>query len=96
MTLLRLKSYRKLLKEKKDLELKGVGSEAKQRVKAIGRELSAITTFILGCDDFLIKHILIYRFIDGLSWDAVAARIGGGNTADNCRKLVTRYMSRKM
>jgi len=39
--------------------------------------------YIAGIDDSLIQQIFTLRFINRLSWQQVANRIGGGNTADS-------------
>lgn len=47
--------------------------------------------YIEGIDDSLIRQILTYRYINGLSWTQVAAHIGGGNTADSVRMAHNRF-----
>lgn len=49
---------------------------------------------IAGIDDVQTKRIIFLRFIKGLSWEQVAIKIGGGNTADGVRKRATRYIQR--
>lgn len=51
-----------------------------------------INTFILDIDDAQLRQIMYLRFIKRLSWQAVASRIGGGNTADGVRKRCNRYV----
>ncbi len=47
-------------------------------------------SFIVSLDDPLLRQIVTLRFIDGKSWQRVADTIGGGITADNCRKIYIR------
>ena len=51
-----------------------------------------INAFILDIDDAQLRQIMYLRFIKRLSWQAVASRIGGGNTADGVRKRCNRYV----
>ncbi len=48
------------------------------------------------CDDCRIALILKLRFVDLLSWQQVANRIGGKNTADGVRKACDRYLRKKL
>lgn len=51
-----------------------------------------INDFILNIDDAQLRQIMFLRFVKRLSWQAVANRIGGGNTADGVRKRCNRYV----
>lgn len=51
-----------------------------------------INAFILDIEDAQLRQIMFLRFIKRLSWQAVASRIGGGNTADGVRKRCNRYV----
>lgn len=51
--------------------------------------------FICGVQDSYIRQILRYRYLDGNSWDKVAMRMGGGNTADGCRMAAERFLAKK-
>lgn len=55
-------------------------------------ERSRLERYIAGIDDSFLRQVFTYRFISGLPWRQVAARIGGGNTEDGCRKAVKRYL----
>ena len=57
--------------------------------------VTAIEAFISGAENSYIRLILRYRYLDGDSWEKVAAKMGGGNTADGCRMAVERYLQRK-
>lgn len=50
-----------------------------------------INEFIESIEDSLLRQIVALRHINGLSWDQVAASIGGGNTAEGCRKRLQRF-----
>ena len=51
-------------------------------------------TFISSVDDSYIRQILRYRYLDGNSWEKVAVRMGGGNTADGCRMAAERFLQK--
>lgn len=45
--------------------------------------------------DSQLRRIFMYRFYDGLTWIAVANRIGGGNTDGSVKKQVYRFLHKK-
>ena len=49
---------------------------------------------IASIDDRIVAQALTLRFIHGLSWDQVAAHIGGGNTDKSVSLLCYRYLAR--
>lgn len=52
-----------------------------------------VEEFIASVQDSRIRRIINLRFIEKLSWNKVADRIGGGNTEDSVRKAFDRYMA---
>jgi hypothetical protein len=50
--------------------------------------------YIHTIDDSLMRQILSLRYINGLTWEQVAAHIGGGNTADSVRKAADRFLGK--
>lgn len=67
--------------------------EYKQQLAVV--EYNRLTRFIAGVEDSLMRQILRFRYIDGLSWKAVAMRIGGNNTASSVKKKVYRYLKKE-
>ncbi|MBP1562058.1 MAG: hypothetical protein J6C96_12565 [Oscillospiraceae bacterium] len=66
--------------------------------KAIEKHLSEIveterevTKYILEYPDPLTRQLLYLRCVKRLNWNAIAYRIGGGNTADSVRKMYERF-----
>lgn len=57
-------------------------------------ERSRLERYIAGIEDSRLRQIFTCRFIGGLSWRQVAARIGGGNTADSVRMACNRYIEK--
>lgn len=61
----------------------------------LSETLNNVETFIASVKDSHIRRIISLRIIDGLSWNKVADRIGGGNTDDSVRKAYDRFMGSK-
>ena len=57
--------------------------------------LNQVEEFIARVDDSRMRRIITLRFIDNLSWNKVADRIGGNNTEDSVRKAFTRFMEKE-
>lgn len=51
-----------------------------------------INAYILAIEDPQLRQIMFLRFVKRLSWQAVANRIGGGNTANGVRMRCNRYV----
>lgn len=58
------------------------------RVCEIEREISRI-------GDEMVKACVLLHYDCGLTWEQTARKIGGGNTADSCRKRVERWLGEK-
>ncbi len=72
-------------------DLRGI-IEAKHRQCLYER--NRLERYISSVDDSLIRQIFTYRFVNGLTWNQVAACIGGDNTADGVRKAAKRYLKK--
>lgn len=57
--------------------------------------LNKVEEFIASVDDSHMRRIINLRFIENLSWNRVADRIGGGNTEDSVKKAFYRFMDKK-
>lgn len=55
-------------------------------------ERSRLERYISDIPDSLTRQIFTLRFIDGLTWEDVAAKTGGNNTAKNCSNICYRYI----
>ncbi|MBQ7392109.1 MAG: hypothetical protein IJV73_05425 [Clostridia bacterium] len=71
------------IKRKKRIE------EAKQNAAK-----AKLEKFIDECGNPQIRIILMYRFVDFLKWDAVAAKLGGGNTAESVKMTCYRFLKK--
>ena len=56
-------------------------------------EYNRLNRYIAGVEDAQMRMILSLRYVNGLSWQQVAAQIGGGNTADGVRKAHDRFVT---
>ncbi|MEG1011026.1 MAG: hypothetical protein RSD27_11030 [Ruthenibacterium sp.] len=62
------------------------------KVQRYAAEYIRLSRYIATVEDSLTRQILTLRYVDGLSWTAVAAHIGGGNTADSVRMAHNRFL----
>ncbi len=56
--------------------------------------VSEVEKYINSIEDCRMRRIIRYRFIDKLSWNTVADKMGGNNTEDSIRKAVTRFLDK--
>ncbi|MBE6537951.1 MAG: hypothetical protein E7671_00610 [Ruminococcaceae bacterium] len=64
-----------------------------QKLEYVAKE-TEIEQFIHNIDDFHVKLIVAYHFIDMYTWRQTAQRIGGGNSEDSVRKACEHYLER--
>ena len=57
-------------------------------------ELIRLNDYISACPDSLTRQILTYRFVNGLSWNQVAARIGHTVTVWSVKDTTYRYIKK--
>ena len=74
---------RKIRKLKKQLQ---------RRIDELLNLMKETNEYINNIDDSLIRQIISLRYINGLTWEQVAAHIGGNNTADSVRKAAERFL----
>lgn len=53
-----------------------------------------VEEYINSIADSRMRRIIRYRYIDKLSWTAVASRIGGNNTAESVKKAFYRFLEK--
>lgn len=58
------------------------------------KETNDVEEFISSLDDSRMRRIITFRFIDNLSWNATAHRLGGNATADSVRMEFNRYIEK--
>jgi len=73
-------------------KIKRLKEKLQRRVDDLIDLVVEINEYIETIDDSLIRQIITLRYVNGLTWDQVAAHIGGGNTADSLRKMHDRFL----
>ena len=58
----------------------------------IEQKKNDVEEYIASIDDSRMRRIVNMRFIDNLSWNQVADRIGGGNTEGSVKMAFQRFM----
>ena len=58
------------------------------------REERRLTEYIDSVPDVQVRLILLLRYVKLMSWDQVAANVGGGNTAHGVMTTALRYIKR--
>lgn len=58
-------------------------------------EMLAVEKYIEDIEDRLVQLILRYRYLDGLTWNEVAIKLGGDNTEDSVRKRAERHLEKE-
>ena len=79
-----VKSYKKRLRRLKIKQFR--------RVEELTNLIEEMDSYLKNVGDSFIRQILILRYVNGLTWEQVAANIGGNNTADSVRKVAERYL----
>lgn len=76
--------------------------QREKRILAEGRRMNelqskydTICAEIYAVKDSQVRLILLLRYVDGMSWRNIAARVGGGNTSDSVRMIHNRFLSKK-
>lgn len=82
--------YDRLMVKYLDLQAK-----LKQLLKEQEEQVVDAEFFIADQEDPLLRQILTYRYKDLMQWEAVAMKIGGGNTADSVRKIAERFFDNR-
>ena len=68
--------------------------ELQEKMKEALTEHNRILRYVRAIDDSLTRQIFWLRFLDGLSWEMVADKIGG-TSSDSVKKTCYRYLKRK-
>ena len=62
------------------------------KVQKCNEERVMLEQYIATVPNSVVRQILTYRFIDNFSWQRIALKIGGNNTADGVRQICKRYI----
>ena len=66
----------------------------RQNIKECIRELVRLKEYISSIDDSLIRQIILYRYESNLTWQQIAKKIGGNNSAESLRKRLYRHFNK--
>lgn len=61
----------------------------------IAETLNHVEEFIASLDDSRMRRIITYKFVDDMTWNQVADKIGGNNTEDSVRMAFNRFMDKE-
>lgn len=64
------------------------------QIKQALTEYNRLHRYIVSVEDPQARLILSFRYLDGLSWQQIARRVGGNNTSDSVRKYHDRFLSK--
>jgi hypothetical protein len=74
------------------LKIKAKQTEDAEERAQLKRKISRIEKWISEVDDHLVRDIIVYRYEKGFKWAKISRLVGGDNTEDNCRMMVSRYL----
>ncbi|MBY6878480.1 hypothetical protein [Clostridium botulinum] len=63
-----------------------------KRIKELIDLVEKTNEFIEDIEDSLTRQIISLRYINGLTWEEVAANVGGGTTTESVRKVAERFL----
>lgn len=66
-----------------------------ERAAKLTPEIEAIEAWIDDIPDSMLRQAFAYRYKYRMRWDAIAARIGGGNTANGIMVACKRYLAKQ-
>jgi hypothetical protein len=55
-------------------------------------EYARLTIYVTTIRDSTMRRIMNMRYKDNLTWDQIAYKVGGGNTADSIRMMHNRFL----
>lgn len=69
--------------------------ELQQLIGELEEKKRRAQRYIVTIDDSLIRQIITYRCLSLMTWEEVAAKVGGSNSADSVRKQFDRFFERE-
>ena len=75
---------------------KSIAREIERKLRRLESEQADIERYVASIDDSLIRRIVIARYIECRSWEAVARKIGGYNTGETVRKMWQRWRHKNL
>lgn len=80
--------------EKKSEKIFELEKIIEQKIRQATDEKIRIETYIATVPDSLIRMILTCRFVRLMSWQQIAFKVGGYNTADSVRMMCVRFLEK--
>jgi hypothetical protein len=65
-----------------------------KRKKECRKKIKQLEYYIQHVDDSLIRQLLTYRYMEGLKWNDIAAKMGSGYSEDSLRKMLERFLNK--
>lgn len=85
---------RKATMEKSQLQL-NILRKKRKRIE-LEQQTAAVEEFVEGIEDSRMRQIMRLRYMDGLSWNETAKRIGEFGQADGVRMSCSRYLRKNI
>lgn len=92
---IKIEGFPSLDYEKKKAALKRYKAKLEILDQELLEKLTEIEEYIESIDDSRIRRIMRYRYIDDLTWQQIAHRMGKHHTADGCRMAHDRFLEKK-
>lgn len=64
----------------------------KERKAKAAELVVKVESYINTIDDSRMRRMITYRYIDNMSWQMVADKMGGGYTENSCKKQMERFL----
>ena len=68
--------------------------QEKQKLSQLESKYNRIIQNIDTIEDEWMRKILTLHYVNGLSWEEVSCKLGGGNKADSIRKRCYRFLKK--
>ena len=60
----------------------------------VENQINDVEAFLASIDDSVVRQIVHFRYVEGMSWNQVADRIGGYNTEGSVKMMFKRYLEK--
>lgn len=77
-------------------EIADMRKHAAEVQQGLEREEVKVKNYITQIPDNYLRTIFSLRYLSGLSWEEIAAAIGGGNTPAAAKKMCSRYLAKQV
>ena len=81
--------------EKKALAIVTIKTALENKIVELQELYDNILHWIFNIDDSLIRMVFKLRYLDCLTWNQVADKVGGYNTESSVKKMQQRYLERE-